>query len=83
MADSLNVSIERMKFDTRMIDYNIKQEVVTLSEYKQHLSQLPDLADEALPIEFEPTVEQQAPPRQPPTAEYPQVADPFNPEGSY
>ena len=52
MAENLNASIERMKFDKRMLDYNIKQGLVNSLEYQTHLSKLEDLKEFASSIQF-------------------------------
>jgi len=36
---------ESKKFDKRNIERNIKDEVITLKDYENHLSKLPDVSD--------------------------------------
>ena len=81
MADNLNVSIDKMKFDTRMIDYNIKQGVTTLDAYKQHLFQLPDLTGETVPLSLDQSSSSldEEDSLSSESVEFPEVADPFNP----
>ena len=52
MPNNLNTSIQAMKFDTRMVDYNLKQGVINQNEYNQHLSQLPDTTRNSCPLEL-------------------------------
>ena len=39
---NLNKSNEEMKFDSRMIDWNLKSGLITQQEYEAHLQQLAD-----------------------------------------
>ena len=42
MAETLNTAIKRMKFDNRMLDYNLKQGFITIaSEYEEMKSIIP------------------------------------------
>ena len=81
MSENLNTFIEKIKFDTRMVDYNIKQGAITSTEYEQYLAQLPDLADKTVSLELDEPTTVNEDETQSPTIEDSQVADPFNPEG--
>ena len=40
-------------FEKRLVDRLIKRGAISAEDYEQHLASLPDLADQALPIESE------------------------------
>lgn len=42
-----------IKFDSRMIEYNIARGIITKEEYQKHLATLPDLAAESTPLTLE------------------------------
>lgn len=44
---------ELIKFDSRMTEFNLSRGILTKEELEKHLSQLPDLASEALPLTLE------------------------------
>lgn len=44
-----------IKFDARMIEYNLARGIITKEEYQKHLASLPDLQAEALPLTLEDT----------------------------
>lgn len=46
-----NEALERQKFDTRLINWNVKRGVITEKEYQDHLKSLPDLSGQARPME--------------------------------
>ena len=52
MAETLNTAIKRMKFDNRMLDYNLKQGFITTSEYEEYLSSLNDLSESSKAMQF-------------------------------
>ena len=49
---SLKKDVENLKFDKRMIDWNISREVLTQDELKKHLSDLPDSSHNLASIEL-------------------------------
>lgn len=48
---------ELIKFDSRMTEYNLTRGVLTKEELEKHLSQLPDLSNEALSLTLEDTAD--------------------------
>jgi hypothetical protein len=46
-----NKALERQKFDSRLINWNIKRGVITEKEYQEYLKTLPDSSDKARPME--------------------------------
>lgn len=44
---------ELIKFDARMVEYNLNRGLITKEELEKHLQSLPDLADQATTIEIE------------------------------
>lgn len=42
-----------IKFDARMLEYNLARGILTEAELKQHLASLPDLSGEVLPLTLE------------------------------
>ena len=42
-----NKTLERQKFDSRLINWNIKRGVITEKEYQEYLKTLPDSSDKA------------------------------------
>ncbi len=44
-----------IKFDSRMIEYNIARGIITQDEYNKHLASLPDLQADAIPLTLEDT----------------------------
>lgn len=44
---------ELIKFDARMIEYNISRGLITREEYEKHLQSLPDLAAQASTLSLE------------------------------
>lgn len=44
---------ELIKFDSRMIEYNLARGLLTQEELERYLAQLPDLSDQALPLTLE------------------------------
>lgn len=38
----LNEELEKMKFDTRLVDWNLKHKKIKEGDLKKHLSELPD-----------------------------------------
>ena len=41
----LSDNLKRLKYDKRMINWNLKQKVITKEDYKKHLLGLEDLSD--------------------------------------
>ena len=37
-------SLKKLKYDKRMLDWNLKQKIFTKEEHKKHLSELEDLS---------------------------------------
>lgn len=46
---------ELIKFDARMIEYNLNRGLLTKEEYEKHLASLPDLSAQAEKIELDET----------------------------
>ncbi|MBX3019039.1 MAG: hypothetical protein KF767_14220 [Bdellovibrionaceae bacterium] len=46
---------ELIKFDSRMIDWNLSRGIITKEEYEKHLASLPDLSAQAEKIELDET----------------------------
>ena len=44
MSDLLN-NLKKLKYDKRMINWNLKQKVITKEEYEKHLKGLEDMSD--------------------------------------
>lgn len=44
-----------IKFDSRMIEFNLARGIITKEEYQKHLASLPDLQADALPLTLEDT----------------------------
>ncbi len=42
----LNDFIDNLKFDSRVVDWNVKNNVVNEKDVKTHLEKLPDLTDQ-------------------------------------
>jgi len=53
----LDKALDNLKFDIRMVDWNIKNGIISKSDLEKHLNALNDLAtsSETLEIEVEPT----------------------------
>lgn len=49
----LEQSIENLKYDTRLIDYNLKHNKVTKEEYQNYLQSLNDSSNDCQAIELE------------------------------
>ena len=56
---SLKKEIENLKFDKRMIDWNISRNLLTQDELKKHLSELPDSSHNLASIELNEEVAEQ------------------------
>ena len=41
----LSENLERLKYDKRMINWNLRQKIITEEDYKKHLLKLEDLSD--------------------------------------
>lgn len=55
MSD-LSEALKKLKFDNRMVEWNIKQKVMTKEEYNKHLKSLKDVSqfkNETPPENFE------------------------------
>ena len=50
---SLDKALKNLKYDVRMIEFNINQGQVSKDELKAHLNSLPDLASNAQQIDLE------------------------------
>ena len=37
-------ALKKLKFDKRMLNWNLRQKIITEKEYQKHLAELPDLA---------------------------------------
>ncbi|MCB0348459.1 MAG: hypothetical protein KDD37_06460 [Bdellovibrionales bacterium] len=48
-----NKALERQKFDSRLINWNIKRGVITEKEYQEHLKTLSDSSDKARPMDID------------------------------
>jgi hypothetical protein len=56
---SLKKEIENLKFDKRMIDWNISRNLLTQEELKKHLGELPDSSHNLSSIELSEEVAEQ------------------------
>ncbi len=45
--------IEKLKFDSRMVDINKKARTLSNEEYQKYLDKLPDVADQSMKIELD------------------------------
>ena len=50
MSD-LSESLKKLKYDKRMVNWNLRQKLLTEEEYKKHLSELKDLSHLQLKVE--------------------------------
>lgn len=50
---SLDEGMKALKFDARMIEYNLANGIVTKEEYEAYLKSLPDDAAKAVPLRIE------------------------------
>lgn len=50
---SLDEGMKALKFDARMIEYNLANGIITKEEYEAHLKSLPDDAVKAVPLRIE------------------------------
>lgn len=50
--NNLRTALERLKFDIRMIDLNVKKKNLTRPEIDKRLTSLPDEKDKSTKIEF-------------------------------
>lgn len=50
---NLKDSLDKMKFDTRLVDWNIANKVITQDELDKHISKLGDDAGQAAPVEID------------------------------
>ena len=50
---SLKESLEKLKFDARMVDINMKTKVLSEEELKSHLAKLQDLESSALQLDLD------------------------------
>lgn len=50
---SLKVAIDNLKFDTRMIDINIKSRNLSVDELAQKLSKLTDVQSSSIPVDLD------------------------------
>jgi hypothetical protein len=54
MANRLG-TVDTLRFDTRLIDYNLRNRVLTLEEYESYLKTLPDEPEHTFTPVFEET----------------------------
>lgn len=50
---SLKKAIDNLKYDTRMIDINLKSRNLTSEELKQRLGQLTDVQSSSIPVDLD------------------------------
>ena len=50
---SLSKAMKNLKFDKRMIEWNLRHGSFSKQELEEHLSSLPDIGDQAVPLDFE------------------------------
>lgn len=50
---SLNKAVENLKFDSRLLDINLRLGRITQAEYDQHIKSLADLESDSLKIDLE------------------------------
>ena len=50
---SLDKAMQELKFDSRMVPYNLNNGIIKPEELKKHLESLPDHKDNALPMDLE------------------------------
>ena len=49
---NINKAIENMKFDVRLVDYNIKHSILTEADVKSQENNLPDSSSACEPLRF-------------------------------
>jgi hypothetical protein len=49
----LHEALQRVKFDKRLIDWHIKQGIITEEEVKKHLQSLNDVAAQSMQLDLE------------------------------
>lgn len=49
----LHEALQMVKYDTRLIDWNLKQGLITQEEYDKHVKSLPDTADRSQKLDLE------------------------------
>ena len=50
---SLRKALDKLKFDVRMVDLNLKSQSLTIDELKKNRDSLPDLKDQTTSIDLE------------------------------
>jgi hypothetical protein len=50
---SLNDSIDKLKYDVRMVDINLKSQVLTQAELDKHTKALNDLQSQSMALDLE------------------------------
>ncbi|MBK7844354.1 MAG: hypothetical protein IPJ71_11760 [Bdellovibrionales bacterium] len=50
---NLRKSLDKLKFDQRMVDWNYTEGLLTKEEYRKHLESLPDMAHKAVELTLE------------------------------
>lgn len=50
---SFDDAMKKMKFDARMLEYNLKNGVISKKEYEDYLKQIPDSTEMAESIDLE------------------------------
>lgn len=49
----LHEALQMVKYDTRLIDWNLKQGLINKDEYDRHLKALPDSTDRSQTLDLE------------------------------
>ena len=50
---SLKDAIEKLKYDSRMVEINMKSEILNGQDLKKHLEKLPDLKGNSMSLDIE------------------------------
>jgi hypothetical protein len=50
---SLDKAMKNLKFDSRLVEFNLRSGAITKDELQKHLAQLPDSGANAIKIELE------------------------------
>lgn len=50
---NLRKSLDKLKFDQRMVDWNYTEGLLTKEEYRKHLESLPDMSHKAVELTLE------------------------------
>ncbi len=49
----LHEALQVVKYDTRLIDWNLKQGLITQADYDKHIKALQDVADRSVVVDLE------------------------------